>query len=55
MIYKHSKKVNLRAYFARFAVQTKKFSRLNNPKVKELGAALCVFANYLRVKQRKAF
>lgn len=45
----------MRAHFAKFAVHTNRFSRLNNPHIKGLGAALCVFASYLRVKQRKAF
>ena len=47
--------MTLKANFAKFAIQTKKFARLNNPHVKEMGAALCVFANYLRMKQRRAF
>ena len=55
LIYKHSKRLNLRAYFAKFAVQTGKFSRLNNPVVKEVGAALAVFVNFLRMKKRRAF
>ena len=55
LVYKVSKSVNLRVFFARFAVQAKKFSRLNNPHIKEMGAALCVFTNYLRMKMRKAF
>ena len=55
LIYKNSKKITVRAFFARFAVHTNKFSRLNNPSCKEMGAALCIFTNYLRVKQRKAF
>ena len=55
LIHKNSKKINLRAYFTKFAVFTKHYSRLNNPHIKEMGAALCVFINYLRVKQRRAF
>lgn len=55
LIYKNSKKVNLRAYFAKLAIQTGKFSRLNNPHVKELGAAMCIFANYVKMKIRRAF
>lgn len=55
LIYKCSKQVTLRAYFARLAVRTNKFSRLNNPKCRDIGAALCVFVNYLKIRQRKAF
>mmetsp|Transcript_46418 Transcript_46418/g.61481 ORF Transcript_46418/g.61481 Transcript_46418/m.61481 type:complete len:112 (-) Transcript_46418:33-368(-) len=55
LIYKNSKMVNLRAYFAKFAVYTNSFSRLNNPHIKEMGAAMCIFSNYLRMKQRRAF
>lgn len=55
LMLKNTKKLTLRAYFARFAVHTNKFSRLNNPHMKEMGAAVCVFANYLRMKQRRAF
>lgn len=34
---------------------TNKFSRLNNPSMRDMGAALTIFVNYLRMKQRRAF
>lgn len=55
LINKNMKKLSLRAYFARFAVKTRKYSRLNNPCMRDMGAALCIFSNYLRMRQRKAF
>jgi hypothetical protein len=55
LIYKNAKKMTLKAYFTKFAVQTNNYSRLNNPVLKEMGAALCIFANYLKMKQRRAF
>ena len=47
--------MTLRAFFAKFAIMTKKFSRLNNPNNKEMAAALCIFTNYNRMKERMAF
>ena len=55
LLYKNSKKVQLRAYFTKLTVQTNQFRRVNNPYLKEMGAAMCIFANYVKMKKRKAF
>ena len=47
--------MTLRAFFAKFAIMSKKFRLLNNPHNKEMAAAFCIFTNYNRMKERMAF
>lgn len=36
----------MRAYFVKFAVLSKVYRRLNNPRNKNVASALCIFVNY---------